>query len=294
MRRKRKNKNKFFINILLPAVLLFGASLAVMNQEQAAEVQLSDAPILEAHFIDVGQADSSLVRLPDGINILIDGGTESTAPELVRYLKAQNVNRIDILIATHPHEDHIGGLASVVKEFDIGSIYMPKVSHTIRSYERLLTAISDKGLKVNTAKAGVVLTAGDVLEAEFLSPVSDEYDNLNNYSCALKITYGKTAFLFMGDAEALAEKEILNLGKDISANVLKVGHHGSSTSSSSSFLGAVNPKIAVISCGKNNSYKHPSAQTLKRLEERSVNIYRTDEMGTIKISSDGNIIAVNQ
>lgn len=287
-------KNKLFINILLPALLLFGISYLIMENEGADNEAAFDAPTIQAHFIDVGQGDSCLVKLADGRNVLIDAGEAGAAEDVVRHLKSEGVEKIDYLIATHPHSDHIGGLARVIKEFEIGSIYMPKASHTTKTFENLLVAISEKGLKVNTARAGVVLFDDEGARAQFLAPVGESYENLNNFSAVLKITYKDVSFLFAGDAEALSEREMIDSGQNLRSAVLKVGHHGSATSSTTEFLKAVSPKATVISCGKENPYGHPSEKVIKRLEASGIEIYRTDQMGTIKIYSDGEKFIIHE
>jgi beta-lactamase superfamily II metal-dependent hydrolase len=287
-------KNKLFVNILLPAFLLFGISYLIMENEGANKEAVFDAPTMQAHFIDVGQGDSCLVKLPDGKRVLIDAGDTAAAEDVIRHIRGEGVKKIDYVIATHPHADHIGALSQVIKTFEIGSIYMPKASHTTRAFESLLVAISDKGLKVNTAKAGVLLFDEGDISAGFLAPVGDDYENLNNFSAVLKITYGNVSFLFTGDAEALSEKEMIDSGQNLRSTVLKVGHHGSNTSSTTEFLKAVSPKVAVISCGEGNSYGHPSEKVLKRLQASGIEIYRTDQMGTIKIYSDGEKIIIDK
>ncbi|MDD3766231.1 MAG: ComEC/Rec2 family competence protein [Eubacteriales bacterium] len=287
-------KNKLFVNILLPAFLLFGISYLIMENEGANKEAVFDAPTMQAHFIDVGQGDSCLVKLPDGKRVLIDAGDTAAAEDVIRHIRGEGVKKIDYVIATHPHADHIGALSQVIKTFEIGSIYMPKASHTTRAFESLLVAISDKGLKVNTAKAGVLLFDEGNISAGFLAPVGDDYENLNNFSAVLKITYGNVSFLFTGDAEALSEKEMIDSGQNLRSTVLKVGHHGSNTSSTTEFLKAVSPKVAVISCGEGNSYGHPSEKVLKRLQASGIEIYRTDQMGTIKIYSDGEKIIIDK
>lgn len=235
--------------------------------------------MLTAHFIDVGQGDSELLQLPDGQTMLIDAGGD-----VRNYIASLGIEKIDYLVATHPHADHIAYMEEVIRDFDIGEVYMPRVSHTSKTFENMLLAIQEKGLKIKTAKAGVNILSADGLTIDIVAPASDSYDDLNNYSAVIQVTYKDTAMLFTGDAETLSENQI---AADISADVLKVGHHGSSTSSSASFLNRVNPKIAVISCGEGNDYGHPHREVLQRLNKRNVEIYRTDEDGTIVITSDG-------
>lgn len=230
-----------------------------------------------------------MIELPNGQNMLIDAGNPENGSEINQFLEEQDIDKLDYLVATHPHADHIGGMAEVVNAVDIGSVYMPKVSTTSKTFENLLSAISQEGLSIKTAKAGVELFHQDNLKAVMVAPVSTKYSDLNQYSAVIKLTYGDTSFLFTGDAGAESEKEIT---ADISADVLKVGHHGSDTSSTQSFLNHVSPKYAVIEVGKDNTYGHPGSTTLKKLEQMGTKIYRTDEGGTILIQSDGTNITV--
>lgn len=267
------------------------------NTEMGSTQQKQDQPTsgtLTIHFIDVSQADAILVQLPSGQNILIDGGNNDDGDLVVNYLKQQGIKRLDHVIGTHPHEDHIGGLDVAIRSFEVGKVYLPKVTHNTKTYEDLLLAIKGKGLKVNQAKAGVKLDVGSGIEAVMLAPNSSSYEDLNNYSAVLKLTYGSTSFLFTGDAEAESENEILRTGSSIKSDVLKVGHHGSSSSTTAAFLKAVSPKYAVISVGKGNDYGHPHPETLAKLAEAGVEVFRTDLQGTIIASSDGKTITFNK
>ena len=242
-----------------------------------------------SHYIDVGQGDSEFIEFPDGKTMLIDAGTYQYADTVADYINELGYSKIDYLIATHPHADHIGGMAEIINKFDIGNIYMPKASTNTKTFENLLTAVQDKGMTVNTAKAGMNIAVSDEFDysADILAPISAEYDELNNYSVVIKISYGSNSFLYMGDAEKEVEEELLDRGVNIKADVIKVGHHGSNTSSSSDFVKSVGAEYAVFSVGKDNDYGHPHSQTLKRWKKIGAEICRTDEEGTIKISSDG-------
>lgn len=243
----------------------------------------SDDKII-SHYIDVGQGDASFIEFPNGEVMLIDAGIASSSEKIIEYIQSLGYNQIDYVIVTHPHADHIGGMAEVIKAFDIGTIYMPKAVSTSKTYENLLETIKDKGLSIKTGKAGVNVLQEENLTIEMLAPNQDKYSSLNNYSIVLKITYGNTSFLYTGDAEELSEKEITG---NVEADVLKVGHHGSDTSSSEEFLEKVNPKYAIISVGKDNSYGHPASNTIEKLEKYTNHIYRTDLNGTIVVASDG-------
>ena len=241
-------------------------------------------------FVDVGQGDCEIIRLEDGRNILIDAGTNEGEDELVKKIKDYGIEKFDVVIATHPHEDHIGGMDAVIDNFDIGCVYMPDVVTTTKTFENLLDSIENKNLEVKKAKAGVSVINEENISMVFVAPNSDKYDDLNNYSAVLKFTYGKCSFLFTGDAEKLSEKEMLENSMDVSADVLKVGHHGSSTSSGKNFIEAVNPEYAIIEVGQDNEYGHPHKETMEELE--GIEIYRTDLQGDITAICDGDNIKI--
>jgi beta-lactamase superfamily II metal-dependent hydrolase len=252
---------------------------------------------LKVHFIDVGQADSIYVELPNGQNMLIDAGNNSDGKHIVNYLKSLKVKRIDYVVGTHPHEDHIGGLDTVINNFSIGSVIMPELPDksvpTTKTYEDVLDAIVDKNLTATVAYGGQLLLndTEHQLKIEILSPIKSKYyENLNDYSVVMRLTYKNRSFLFTGDAEALPENEMLDKGYDLSADVLKVGHHGSSSSSTEKFVRAVNPTYTIISCGRNNDYGHPHKETLNLISKLKLNTYRTDKQKTIKAVCDGDKI----
>lgn len=246
---------------------------------------------LEVYFFDVGQGDSELIRLPGGENILIDAGTSSTEDELVGELRSLGAETLDLVVATHPHADHIGGMAAVIDAFDVRQVVMPRISEsdtpTTKTYENLLQSIADKGLTITPAEPGDELLSSGGAVLTVLAPNGEDYGDLNNYSVVLRLTYGEDSFLFTGDAEEESEQEMLSLDWPLTATVLKCGHHGSETSTSPSFLDAVSPQYAVISCGVDNDYGHPDAVTLEKLEAAGVEVFRTDRQGTILASTEG-------
>lgn len=246
---------------------------------------------LNVHYIDVGQGDSEFLELPNGQTMLIDAGNPENGSQIVTYIKDLGHHKIDYLIATHPHADHIGGMATVVNGLDIGKVYMPKASSNTKTFEDLLTAIQKKGLKINTAIAGVNILNAGALNVDVVAPVNITGDDLNQYSAVTKVIFGDSKFLFTGDAGVESEKQIT---ADVKSDVLKVGHHGSKTSTSQAFLSKVNPKYAVIEVGKDNSYGHPTAAALEKLEKIGATIYRTDKDGTIIFTSDSKTITVNK
>ena len=243
-------------------------------------------------FIDVGQGDSILIETPNNKTILIDAGTSGYSTKIENYLKSRGISKIDVLIGTHPHADHIGGMVHIINTFTIGSIYMPNVSSTTQTFENLLLTIQNKGMTINTAKSGVSINVDNSVQTNFIAPVSTYYSDINQYSAVLKVTYNSTSFLFTGDAGQTSENEMLNSGTNLKADVLKVGHHGSSTSTTQSFLNSVSPKYAVITVGNNNRYGHPHDAVIERLNSMNVNIFRTDLNGTIVMSSDGQNIKI--
>ena len=238
--------------------------------------------LMRVHFIDVGQADSTFIELGNGQTMLIDAGLGGD--DVVKYIKDLQYSDIDFVVATHPHDDHIGGMATVLDSFDIGKMYMPRQEHTISAFTNMLDVIENKNIELHEAKAGVNITTSGIIKIDILAPFAESYSNLNNCSAVVKLTYGETVMLFTGDAEQVIETQLLN--SDIDADVLKVGHHGAGSSSAPSFIKAVSPEIAVISCGRDNSYGRPDYETLAILNEVGADIYRTDEQGTIQVTAD--------
>lgn len=280
----------------IAVLMLSGCDILGTQPKTMIESVSSGGSTMEVHFIDAGQADAIFIRLPDGQIMQIDAGKNNTGDEITEYIKSQGIEKIDYLIGTHPHEDHIGGLDNVIKAFEIGEIYMPRVSSsktpTTKTYEDVLMAIKDKGKAITAPHAGDIIVQGENYKAEVFSPKREDYDDLNEYSIVIKITYGDAKFLFMGDAEALNEREIVDAGYDVNADVLKLGHHGSSTSSTEKFLKEVSPDYAVISCGKGNSYGHPHDEIVERCNNLNIKMLRTDNDGNIIMKTDGKNIEV--
>lgn len=243
---------------------------------------------LQVYFFDVGQGDSTLIRTPNNQYVLIDGGNNDQGKNVVKYLNSLGVKTLDAMVATHPDADHIGGLDVVLKALDVKSIYAPKVSHTTDTFKDFLTAVKKEGRSIKAVTKGVTIPLSGV-EAKFLAPINDYGDDLNNWSAVLKVTYKNNSFLFTGDAELKSENDMLADGMNLKADVLKIGHHGSSSSTSKAFLAAVKPQYAVISVGKNN-YGHPDSDILGRLKNENVSVLRTDQKGSITAISDGNKI----
>ena len=300
-RRKKKNSIAYAITaiIVIVVILLFGNKLSMDNIETmfsniSENVVAQESPDINTNvvegqdvvvkFFDVGQADSILVQRA-GVNMLIDAGTNNMGNTVVQNLKDLGITKIDYLVGTHPHEDHIGGMDDVINNFEIGTIYMPKVQTNTKTFEDVLDAISNKGLTITTPEVGYVFEVGNT-KCEVMcagTGTTEENSNLNLSSIVIRMVYGEESFLFMGDAEEKNESS----RQWPQTTVLKVGHHGSDTSSSESFLNQVKPEISVISVGINNTYGHPKKTTLDKLNALETSIYRTDQNGTITITCDG-------
>lgn len=234
---------------------------------------------MTVHFIDVGQGDSLLAE-SDGHFLLVDAGENDQGDTVIAYLREAGVTSLDYVIGTHPHSDHIGGLDDVIRAFDVKAVILPPVAHTTKTFEDVLDAVQEKNLTLTQPKPGDSYALGDAAFT-ILAPQADYGDDLNNWSVGIRLACAEGALVACGDSEAQAEEDIAASGLTLSADVLKVGHHGSSTSTSNAFLQAVSPAWAVISCGEGNSYGHPHEETLKKLEDAGVSVLRTDLLGDI-------------
>lgn len=291
MRRKKKQ-----ISLLMALFLvIFGSIFYFLEPSQAnpntptptpeivqANQEIQDGEKLQIWFLDVGQADSILIQNGDA-NMLIDAGNNEDGKKLVSYFQSLGIESFQYVIGTHAHEDHIGGMDDIIDNFDIDTFYMPDAITTTATFESVLDSLEAKNIAFQTPSIDSIFKLGNAT-IDVLYVGTDDSD-LNNTSIVLKLTYGNTSVLFMGDAEK--EVETIIEKKDISADVLKIGHHGSNTSSSKTFLEKVNPSYAIISVGTGNSYGHPSNTTIQNLENQNIQIYRTDENGTIIMTSDG-------
>lgn len=294
------NKTVLYVMIAIIALLCVGFFVDpeelenFMNGGNNSQSESGIRDEMMVHFIDVGQGDSILITAGND-TMLIDCGEIGKAPIVENYLASQGVDQLDYVIGTHPHSDHMGCMDEIVKYYNIGELILPHLPDkdipTTKYFERFLDAAEACNLNMTEAEIGRKIKLGDA-ECEIIAPCSEKYGNTNNYSVGVIIHHGGNSFLLTGDAEASAEKEMLESGRLADVDVYKAGHHGSDTSSSDGFLDKVSPEIAVISCGTGNSYGHPKQSTLDKFVERGIQVYRTDLSGSVKITSDGKEISV--
>jgi len=278
--RNKKINILFFIIFLVISIFSFVNN----NLDNTSYAFDENSDLLTVHFIDVSQGDSIFIELPNDEVMLIDAGEKDYGEIVSSYIDDLNYEKIDYVIGTHPHTDHIGGLSTVINDFEIKNIYMPKVTTNTKTFLNLLNTIDNKNLVINTAKSGVDIINTDDLLVTILSPILDNYEEINNYSVVLKIIYKDTSFLFTGDIESLVEKEILD---EVDVDVIKIPHHGSDTSSSKDFVNSVSAKYGIIQVGNDNSYNHPHKKIVNRWENTGTMIYRNDLDGNIIVRSDG-------
>lgn len=273
------------LNMLMAFVMSFGILGSNVNPSDIPENSN-----FEVHFIDVGQADSALIEC-DGETMMIDGGNVADSNVVAAYLKKEDITELNYVVCSHAHEDHVGGLSGALSVTKADNIYAPKTETNTKAYKNFKKKAEEQNVEIKHPNIGDEIQLGSST-VEFLGPVDENGKDLNSTSIVLKITYGNTSFLFTGDAESDEEEEILNSGADLKSTVLKVGHHGSRTSTSYPFLREVMPQYAVISVEKGNSYGHPNEETLSKLSDAGVEVYRTDESGDIVMTSDGNNISI--
>ena len=294
-------KKNIFCLLLGLLLILGGCAPAAMKepaqspsapaQSPSAPAQSSSAPAdeegLTVHFIDVGQADSALLQC-GGQAMLIDGGNVADSSLVVSYLEGQGVEYLDYVVCTHAHEDHVGGLSGPLNTCTVGEVFAPVTEYDSKAFSDFARYTRQQGLEITVPQAGDVFSLGTA-QVTVLGPLED-YEETNNTSIVLRVDYGATSFLFTGDMERDAEADLIAAGCDLDATVLKVGHHGSDTSTSYVFLREVMPEYAVISVGEGNSYGHPSEEVLSRLYDARVTVYRTDKQGTVVAYSDGETV----
>ncbi len=304
------SKRLFLIlNSLFLILTLVGVGCAPAKRLSSL-TQVPPSKNLQVNFFDVGQGDAALIITPGGKTVLVDGGPGDTVLSKIGRALPLGQKKIDAMILTHPHADHLEGLIPVLKRYAIGEVYYTGALHTTDEFLEWLTLVKKKSIPMRLVKKSEVVELDSGVKLSFLYPDGDltagfvlpgasgEKDNLNNTSIVFKLIYGQTSFLFVGDAEAPVEKYLLKkmaagAVESLRADVLKAGHHGSHSSTGEEFLNAVKPRMAIISAGRGNDYGHPHLRTLRRLERHSVQIYRTDTMGDIKLVSDGEKIKKN-
>lgn len=270
-----------FIFALICAVVLCSAFMLIYEPSMTHTI-LQEGE-MRVHFLDVGQADCQIVELPNGEVMIIDAGNNDDGNLICNYLDSLNIDFIDYLVGTHPHEDHIGSLDTVIENYSVGKVFMPDAKADSKSYFDVIEAIEENSVPLVTTDSETVIYDKNDLTIRAVAPVY-AYEDLNNQSIVIRLTYKESSFLFTGDAEEESENDIY---ENVEADVLSVGHHGSSTSTSHFFLKRVDPMYAVISCGEDNDYGHPHWETLAKLENDDVTLFRTDTMGTIICSTKG-------
>lgn len=293
-----KKTIKILVSLFAAVVILIGIvvkeDLSGLNLDSEASIPAEQR--LEIHYLDVGQGDAILIKTPENQKILIDGGPDMSILDQLGGNLAFFDRNIDVMILTHPHADHLNGLVEVIRRYDIGKIYYTGVVHTSPAYFEWLEVIKQFNVPMDIIKGPKILELGDDLQLEFLYPFEDitnmEFSELNNTSIVNKLIYKDKSFLFMGDAEKEVEQHLIDLEIDINADVIKLGHHGSSSSSSEEFLQIVNPEYAIIQCGADNNFGHPHLSVIRRLERLGINILRNDLNGQVSIFSNGEEIEV--
>lgn len=283
-------KRRLLSILLFMCLFLLPACAKTEQSYEKDDMGNGAAGNLEVHFIDVGQGDSTLI-LCGGEAMLIDAGNNDQGTKIQNYLTKQGVTKLKYMIGTHPDADHIGGMDVVLYKFDCDTILMPSETKDTATYRDVVDTMKNKGYKNTLPEAGKEYSLGEAIFT-ILSPEKD-YDNSNDNSIAIRLVYGKKSFLLTGDAEEDAEKDMLQSGNLLKSDVYKAGHHGSKTASSEDFMKAVSPKYAVISCKEGNSYGHPHAATMNTFRAMGIEVFRTDEQGTIVAKCDGKTITFN-
>lgn len=273
-----------------PAATLTRAHFATFMARMLDD-KFKPQPELKVHYIDVGQGDSTLIQTPDGANILIDGGIKSAGQKVVSYLKSKDVGKLDMVVATHPHADHIGGLIPVLNAFQVDKFVDSGKAHTSQTYLEMLTIIDNKNIPFEVAQKGKVYAFDNGFKMTTIHADSTA-TNLNNASVSFKAEYNKVSFLLTGDAEKEAEAAMVNSGLNLSSTIYKAGHHGSNTSSTQAFINKVKPQATILSYGKGNSYGHPHDVIIKRLQAAGSKLYST-ENGDIIVKTNGTTYTVS-
>lgn len=290
MKKHKGNKLAQLITVIVFVAIGLGGVYFTKNQPSSDLGEVNGN--LEVSYLDVGQGDAAYIRVND-FDILIDAGPRSDADRLMEQLEKKNIDDFEMVIATHPHEDHIGGMVKVFERYDVKEFYMPKVTHTTQTFKNMVNAVNKEGIKIQTIKEGMSFDLGSGAKIDVYSPIYESYEEFNDYSPIMKLTFGETELIFTGDAEAHAEQDVVaKYPNDLDADVLKFGHHGSSTSSTDEFLKSVSPEYGIISCGVDNKYGHPHRETLDKISKYNIKAYRTDKQGQITLTSNGKDISI--
>lgn len=277
-------KRSLLTLVIMVSLIMGGCFTPVATTSNPAE-----GGQLEVHFIDVGQGDSILIKKGEEA-MLIDAGTKNSSIRLRKYLDEQGVKRFEYLVGTNPLRDHMGGMSDLIENYELSRMILPRIEGLNQTYKDLQMRLLARHIKPILAEPGKSYALGDASFSLF-APSSSSYSDLADYSVVIKLEYGETSFLFCGDAGEISEREMMDLEFDLSANLLKLGRHGSSSATSDKFLQAVHPDYAVISVGQDNPYLHPHMQTMLKLHDNNIPVYRTDEQGTIVAVSDGQNIS---
>ena len=287
MSRTKRNRNSSWVLPFLVIMLTLALAYVLYSQQEGSAAPVEEGSSLQVHFIDVGQADAALV-ICDGHYMLIDGGNAEDSDLIYAYLERRGAKHLDYMVATHAHEDHIGGLSGALNYARVDTAFCPVTEYSSKVFQNMVKYLGEQGKSLTVPEPGDKFSLG-AARVEILGPV-EEYDDTNDTSIVLRIDYGETSFLFTGDMETGAEGDLLDSGADVRATVLKAGHHGSDTSSGYRFLREVMPQYAVISVGKDNRYGHPSDEVLSRFRDLGAEVYRTDMQGHIIAESDGKTV----
>lgn len=287
MSRRRQKQQPGWVWVFLFIMLFLAFAYVLYTMQEQFTPALAEGGGLEVHFMDVGQADAALV-ICDGHYMLIDGGNAEDSDLVYSYLERRGAKHLDCMVATHAHEDHIGGLSGALNYASVDAALCPVTEYSSKVFQNMVKYLEEQGKSITVPRPGDSFDLGSA-RVEILGPVR-EYDDANNTSIVLRIDYGETSFLFTGDMETGAEGDLLDSGADVSATVLKAGHHGSDTSTGYRFLREVMPEYAVISVGEGNKYGHPDHEVLSRFRDAGTEVYRTDMQGHIVAKSDGKTV----
>ncbi len=294
-RKTAKKKTEIISGLFVLIVALIFIVHSHFSSTETVDTVTHNGSNMVITAIDIGQGDSILITQGEH-SALIDAGPGDSQDKLIEYLKNQNIQKFDYVIATHPHEDHIGGMDKVVEEFEIDNFIMTelpdKMIPSTKVYQKMVEALLDKNVNVIAAESGQSYKVGDV-KLDILTPVTLNYDDLNNFSVVTRVSYGETVAILTGDAEKEVEEDLLKSGENLRCDIYKVGHHGSETSSSEEFLSAMHPTYAVISCAEDNSYNHPHTETVKNLSKYGIKYYVTKDCGAVSFVCDGKNVAIH-